>query len=84
MTLLQAVLARWNNRDSAHSVDHLDDFFGIIAFVGDDEVTAPAGKQRYGLRRIVSLTASENEIRWVAQSIDVEVNFGAKSTPATP
>lgn len=79
VSVIDPVLAPWDDGNSAHRVDEFDEMIGVISFVGDDEVALVTGKEFGRLRDVISFSTGEHDGQRVAQGIDADVDFGAES-----
>ena len=75
-----AILLGWYDSNRTHVGDDGQEGFGIVTFVGNHMVTAPAVKQSKRLCDVLSLAASQDKGEWIAQCVDQQMNLGAKST----
>lgn len=84
VALLLLIRAWWDDWFGTTGFNGLNEVFGVVAFVSNDEVTGVAGNQLGGLGDVMALRTCQPEAQWVAQFIDRDVNLGAEpaSTPA--
>ena len=74
------VCFRWDYDGLVFASQHGDDpLIGVKCLVGDEQIGLHAGQELIGAHQIVGLAGTQGERRWVAQSINKSVNFGAQS-----
>lgn len=82
LSALLSILARRNDNFRFFVNNRLDEIVGIIGTVSDYSLKVIAGDQCFCLRDVMSLTSGQTKAQWVAQSVYIHVNLGAKPTPA--
>ena len=79
-----AVFTRRNNCFSLFFSDEKEKLLSIIRFVGNNTFEFIADDQGFCLCDVVPLTTSQQKAQWVAQRINIHMDFGAETTSATP
>ena len=73
-----------DDRNSAEALDGLHDLVGVVAAVGQDELSVAACQQRQCFGILCRLTGSEAEGHRLSQTVGQQMDLGAQSTSGTP
>ena len=82
VSLGQSPLVSRDHRFCTSLNDVIDKLLGRIASVSDDTLKLKSIDQVSGLGDVMSLSSSQSEPQWIAQSICTYVDFGAEPTSA--
>ena len=82
LTLFLAISSWWNNCFSSLFSNKLQNLVSIIRFVGQNTFIIISVHQGFSLSTVMPLTRSQNEAQRVAQGINANMDFGAKSATA--